>query len=200
MSLPIEGIALSVRHLVDEPENHVPVSGLARGHQDSKDDGDPRDEQTPWEPNRGERQQLGQRLRQCPDGRGSRSKATGSQGPWRRANRNASVPFTQRKMVEPTKTAKNRMTLVPKIVQKTSRYPTAENQSKSTRKSLVNPSAIRQDRDDDARHRYASPSHIPPSSYLPHTESLPSFQAAPAQSPPPGLGEKYFSNFPASSQ
>ena len=53
--LAVEGIALSVRHLVDEAEDHVPVSGLARGDQDSKDDGDPRDEQTPWEPNGRER-------------------------------------------------------------------------------------------------------------------------------------------------
>ena len=73
-----------------------------------------------------------------------RSKGTGNHGPARWANRNASVPFTQRKTAEPTKTAKKRTAFVPKIVQKTSTYPTAENQTKSTRTSLVNPSAIRQ--------------------------------------------------------
>ena len=67
--LAVEGIALSVRHLVDEPENHVPVFDLARGHQDPKDNGDRRDEKPPWELKG--RQQLGQRLGQCPDGRGS---------------------------------------------------------------------------------------------------------------------------------
>ena len=48
--LAVEGIALSVRHLVDEPENQVPVSSLTCGDQNPKDDGDPGDEQTPWSP------------------------------------------------------------------------------------------------------------------------------------------------------
>jgi uncharacterized protein YoxC len=42
--LAVEGIALSVRHLVDEPENQVPVSGLARRHQDPKNHRDCRDD------------------------------------------------------------------------------------------------------------------------------------------------------------
>src|SRR5216684_3554228 len=73
-----------------------------------------------------------------------RSKDTGSQGPRRRATRNASVPLIHRATVERAKTAKKRMALVPKMVQKTSKYPTVENHSQSTRKSLASPSAIRQ--------------------------------------------------------
>jgi hypothetical protein len=38
------------------------------------------------------------------------------------------------------------------------------------------------------------------SSVLCHQQSLRIFQSAPAQSPSPGLAEKYLSNFPVSSQ
>src|SRR5260221_224765 len=71
-------------------------------------------------------------------------KDTGSQGPRRRATRNASVPLIHRATVETAKTAKKRMALAPKMVQKTSKYPTVENHSQSSRKSLASPSAIRQ--------------------------------------------------------
>src|SRR3974377_2339631 len=47
-------------------------------------------------------------------------------------------------MADPAKTAKKRTALPPRIVQKTSRYPTAENQAQSTRKLLVRPSTMRQ--------------------------------------------------------
>src|SRR5215831_12405053 len=43
-------------------------------------------------------------------------------------------------MADPAKTAKKRAALPPRIVQKTPRYPTAENQAQSTRKLLVRPS------------------------------------------------------------
>src|SRR6516225_1173652 len=72
------------------------------------------------------------------------SKGTTGSRPRRRANRNANAPFTQRKTVEPRKTAKKRATLVPKVVQKTSRYPTVANHNQSTKKSLVRLRAIRQ--------------------------------------------------------
>src|SRR5713101_4501783 len=44
-----KGIALSVWCLVDEPKDHVPVTGLAHGDQAPEDDGHPRDEETPGE-------------------------------------------------------------------------------------------------------------------------------------------------------
>src|SRR6202043_3039404 len=47
-------------------------------------------------------------------------------------------------MADPAKTAKKRSALPPRIVPKTSRYPMAENQAQSTRKSLVRPSTMKQ--------------------------------------------------------
>src|SRR5437667_6261882 len=47
-------------------------------------------------------------------------------------------------MADPAKTAKKRTALLPRIVQKTSRYPMAENQAQSTRKSLVRPSTMKE--------------------------------------------------------
>src|SRR5713101_8709230 len=70
--------------------------------------------------------------------------AAGSQGHSRRAKRDASAPFTHSATVETAKTATKRTALAPRMVQKTSKYPTAENHSQSTRKSLASPSAIRQ--------------------------------------------------------
>src|SRR5438132_9322752 len=61
-----------------------------------------------------------------------------------RANREARAPFTQRRMADPAKTKKKRTALLPRIVQKTSRYPMAENHAQSTRKSLVRPSTMKQ--------------------------------------------------------
>src|SRR5438552_9600804 len=61
-----------------------------------------------------------------------------------RANREARAPFTHRRMADPAKTAKKRTALLPRIVQKTSRYPMAENHAQSTRKSLVRPSTMKQ--------------------------------------------------------
>src|SRR5207245_5874139 len=61
-----------------------------------------------------------------------------------RANREARNPFTHRRRADPAKTAKKRTALLPRIVQKTSRYPMAENQAQSTRKSLVRPSTMKQ--------------------------------------------------------
>src|SRR5215471_21670444 len=49
-------------------------------------------------------------------------------------------------MADPAKTAKKRAALPPRIVQKTPRYPTAENQAQSTRKLLVRPSMMREAR------------------------------------------------------
>jgi hypothetical protein len=40
-------IVLSVRHLVDEPEDQVPFTGLAHRDQQSNDEGDSQDKQTP---------------------------------------------------------------------------------------------------------------------------------------------------------
>src|SRR5712692_11083107 len=48
--------------------------------------------------------------------------------PWPE-NRDASDPFSHRKALEPTKTAKKMTVLARRIVQKTLRYPTAENQA-----------------------------------------------------------------------
>src|SRR6478609_3112108 len=47
-------------------------------------------------------------------------------------------------MADPAKTAKKSTALPPRIVPKTSRYPMAENQAQSTRKSLVRPSTMKQ--------------------------------------------------------
>src|ERR1700687_344729 len=47
-------------------------------------------------------------------------------------------------MADPAKTAKKRSALPPRIVPKTSRYPMAENQAQSTRKSLVRPSTMKE--------------------------------------------------------
>src|ERR1700736_2307723 len=47
-------------------------------------------------------------------------------------------------MADPAKTAKKRTALPPRIVPKTSRYPRAENQAQSTRKSLVRPSTMKE--------------------------------------------------------
>src|SRR5215471_19655853 len=49
-------------------------------------------------------------------------------------------------MADPAKTAKKRAALPPRIVQKTPRYPTPENQAQSTRKLLVRPSMMREAR------------------------------------------------------
>src|SRR5215472_16426019 len=49
-------------------------------------------------------------------------------------------------MADPAKTAKKRAALPPRIVQKTPRYPTAENQAQSTRKLLIRPSMMREAR------------------------------------------------------
>src|SRR5215469_3957076 len=49
-------------------------------------------------------------------------------------------------MADPAKTAKKRTALPPSIVQKTPRYPTAENQTQSTKKLLVKPSTMREAR------------------------------------------------------
>ena len=51
-------------------------------------------------------------------------------------------PSAHRKMADPAKTAKKSTTLPPRIVPKTFRYPMAENQAQSTRKSLVRPSTM----------------------------------------------------------
>src|SRR5260370_26130388 len=61
----------------------------------------------------------------------------------RRENRDASNPFSHRKAPEHTKTAKKMTVLVLRVVQNTLRYPTAENQAQSTRKSPASPSRIR---------------------------------------------------------
>src|ERR1700737_2856975 len=47
-------------------------------------------------------------------------------------------------MADPAKTAKKSTALPPRIVPKTSRYPMAENQAQSTRKSLVRPSTMKE--------------------------------------------------------
>src|ERR1700730_1995631 len=47
-------------------------------------------------------------------------------------------------MADIAKTAKKRTALLPRIVQKTSRYPMVENHAQSTRKSLVRPSTMKQ--------------------------------------------------------
>src|ERR1700730_11646677 len=47
-------------------------------------------------------------------------------------------------MADIAKTAKKRTALLPRTVQKTSRYPMAENQAQSTRKSLVRPSTMKE--------------------------------------------------------
>src|SRR5229473_7961181 len=60
-------------------------------------------------------------------------------------NRDASDPFSHRKAPEHTKTAKKTTVLALRIVQNTLRYPTAENQAQSTRKSPASPSRIRPD-------------------------------------------------------
>jgi hypothetical protein len=57
--LVVQGIALSIRHLIDESQEHIPVADLPGGKQDRKDAGDPRDEQTPRETLAYELQQLG---------------------------------------------------------------------------------------------------------------------------------------------
>ena len=56
------GIAPSIRHLIDESQEHIPVADLPCGNQDRKDAGDPRDQQAPREPLAHQHQQLGQCL------------------------------------------------------------------------------------------------------------------------------------------
>src|SRR6202521_962732 len=58
-------------------------------------------------------------------------------------NRDASDALSHRKAPEHTKTAKKMTVLALRIVQNTLRYPTAENQAQSTRKSPASPSKIR---------------------------------------------------------
>ena len=56
------GIALAIRHLIDEAQEQVPVAHLPCGNQDRKDAGDPCDEQTPRKTLAHQLQQLGQCL------------------------------------------------------------------------------------------------------------------------------------------
>src|ERR1700730_1682876 len=60
--LAVLGIAQSIRHLIDEAQEHVPVAHLPCGNQDREDAGDPCDEQTPRKTLAHELQQLGQCL------------------------------------------------------------------------------------------------------------------------------------------
>ena len=55
-------VALSIRHLIDESQEHAPVADLPGGNQDPEDDGNPRDQQTPRKTLAHEPQQLGQCL------------------------------------------------------------------------------------------------------------------------------------------
>ena len=43
-------IVLAVRHLIDEPQDQVPLAGLAHRDQQSDDESDGQDEQTPQQP------------------------------------------------------------------------------------------------------------------------------------------------------
>src|SRR6202022_913787 len=61
-----------------------------------------------------------------------------------RADRGARNPFPHRRMADIAKTAKKRTAVLPRIVQKTSRYPMVENHAQSTRKSLVRPSTMKE--------------------------------------------------------
>ena len=65
-------IVLAVRHLVDEPEDQVPLAGLAHRDQQSDDERDGQDEQTPRQQRGHKSKQLGRRPGQCPDCREAR--------------------------------------------------------------------------------------------------------------------------------
>ena len=60
--LAVQGIAVSIRHLIDEAQEQVPVAHLPCGNQNRKDAGDPRDEHTPRKTLAHELQQLSQCL------------------------------------------------------------------------------------------------------------------------------------------
>ena len=135
-------IVLAVRHLVDEPEDQVPLTGLAHRDQQSDDERDSQDEQTPQQRRSRRSERPHRRRGQCPDGREARIERRKRS---RRcdANRNASVPFAQRSKVDTAKTAMKRAAFVAKIVQKTPTYPIVENHAQSTTTPLARASAMR---------------------------------------------------------
>jgi len=57
--LAVLRIALAIRHLIDQAQEHAPVADLPGGNQDPEDDGDPGDQQTPRKTLAHQRQQLG---------------------------------------------------------------------------------------------------------------------------------------------
>src|SRR4051795_9191487 len=78
--LAVEGIALSVRRLVEETENQAPFGSLDFGDRDSDDDGDPGDEPTPWELRKPECRRLRQPSGPRPNGCGA--PVEGYRKPW----------------------------------------------------------------------------------------------------------------------
>ena len=60
-------ITLAVRHLVEIPEDQVPLTGLAHCDQQADDERDGQDEHTPLQQRRHKCQQVGRRPGQCPD-------------------------------------------------------------------------------------------------------------------------------------
>ena len=154
-------IVLAVRHLVDEPEDQVPLTGLAHRDQQSDDEGDSQDEQTPRHsgspsPNNSVGAPGNDRTVAKPG-----SSAAGSRSRRCDANRNASVPFTQRSKVDTAKTAMKRTAFAAKTVQKTLTYPIVENHAQSTTKPLATPQHYEGGHEDGDCHADASPGHIP---------------------------------------
>jgi hypothetical protein len=62
-------IILAVRHLVDEPEDQVPLTGLANRDQQSDHERNGKNDQMPLQQRRHKRKQIGRCPRQCPDSR-----------------------------------------------------------------------------------------------------------------------------------
>src|SRR6266849_6949563 len=45
--LAVHGIVLSIRYLIEEPQEYIPIADLPCGNQDAKEARDPRDEEMP---------------------------------------------------------------------------------------------------------------------------------------------------------